>query len=838
MNFEMGDKGVHQSQQFVFKLPYSGEGSQGLTRLRNQPSQSSLTSSSSSGDLIRAGEKRRRSQSSPTNGDDTLVAVKKERLDDDSNGHSRKFPLRINVEGDKRNYGLSSGKSDPHIGTLLSSSIGNGHDRQQSTEKHISQTASYPLPSSSRPRSRSINSTHSLPASQPLPNDSLRRMDSGEPSSRQHAQPSVPDKGGSREYRSLFAANDNEFRQKRIEYLERRQATRDDVYNSQRKEDVIDKGTIPSNLLKASLRACRRIYDEMYEVMEMLAPPHTQVLENTSMLKTSAELMQYFTEYLSTLQPAGVPSTTSPLGMTPPVPEKIYSTPDVSGLYSRHMGQYRHPMTLGHLPPHSRHSNTSPVGERLLSSVSGNLTSSMGSNAGAFTVSEPTHSTDDMYISDADDVGQKGKERESHRESCLEDFHRETQDLRSYLSRFTLRDFEFLEDIGYGSFGKVVRCRHIPSGAIYAAKIINKEKTVQKGQVSHVLNERNILLRCSNPFLVRLFATFQNSTDVYFLMEYVQGGELFHLIRRVGRLSNDISRFYIAEIVLALEYLHRENIAHRDLKPENIILDQFGHVKLIDFGFAKSVDSRTWTLCGTPEYIAPEVILNTGHDRSVDWWSLGALTFEMLVGSSPFHGGNNYAVFERILKGKVDYPDYVEPDAMNFMKGMHANGMRTERTCFFFFFFFSFLFLLLLLFFFFFFFSVVWGKIRVKSDFLSKIITSHLILLALSVTKSGPEETTRRRRGWRKRCEEARLVQRCRLVRYGEAAVVGANPPSHCAAGRIHSSPQRQWWGCRSTHRQQPDSAALAAAHSEQISLAVTSRQRSSELSAIHSDAA
>ncbi|KNC71823.1 serine/threonine protein kinase [Sphaeroforma arctica JP610] len=116
------------------------------------------------------------------------------------------------------------------------------------------------------------------------------------------------------------------------------------------------------------------------------------------------------------------------------------------------------------------------------------------------------------------------------------------------------------------------------------------------------------------------------------LFEYVVGGELFSHLRKAGRFENTVARFYVVEIVLALEYLHQQNIIYRDLKPENILIAQHGHLKITDFGFAKRVTDRTWTLCGTPEYLAPEIIQSKGHGKAVDWWALGVLTYEMLAG--------------------------------------------------------------------------------------------------------------------------------------------------------------------------------------------------------------
>eukprot|EP01091_Cochliopodium_minus_P017575 TRINITY_DN6922_c0_g1_i2.p1 TRINITY_DN6922_c0_g1~~TRINITY_DN6922_c0_g1_i2.p1 ORF type:complete len:235 (+),score=26.27 TRINITY_DN6922_c0_g1_i2:738-1442(+) len=153
-------------------------------------------------------------------------------------------------------------------------------------------------------------------------------------------------------------------------------------------------------------------------------------------------------------------------------------------------------------------------------------------------------------------------------------------------------------------------------------------------------------------------------------MEYIPGGELFTRIRRNGHLSESVTRFYAAEIVLVLEYLHSRRICHRDLKPENLLLDKDGHIKLVDFGFAKIVSDITFTMCGTPEYIAPEVINGTGHNWTVDWWSLGVLIYEMLVGRPPFLGDNNYNVFQKILSQKYEIPEKLSEPSKNLIENL------------------------------------------------------------------------------------------------------------------------------------------------------------------------
>jgi len=188
-------------------------------------------------------------------------------------------------------------------------------------------------------------------------------------------------------------------------------------------------------------------------------------------------------------------------------------------------------------------------------------------------------------------------------------------------------------------------------------------------QVEHTNDERKMLQEVKHPFLVTLWGTFQDSRNLYMVMDFVEGGELFSLLRKSQRFPNPVAKFYAAEVTLALEYLHSKQIIYRDLKPENLLLDRHGHLKITDFGFAKKVPDITWTLCGTPDYLAPEVVSSKGYNKSVDWWSLGILIFEMLCGFTPFwDGGSPMKIYENILKGKVKYPPYIHPDAQDLLQ--------------------------------------------------------------------------------------------------------------------------------------------------------------------------
>ncbi len=174
------------------------------------------------------------------------------------------------------------------------------------------------------------------------------------------------------------------------------------------------------------------------------------------------------------------------------------------------------------------------------------------------------------------------------------------------------------------------------------------------------------------------FGTWQDNSNLYMLMEFVTGGELFSYLRRAGRFPDETAKLYAAMVVLSLEHLHSMNILYRDLKPENLLLDKHGFMKICDFGFAKHVEDRTWTLCGTPEYLAPEIIQSKGHGKAVDWWALGVLLFEMLAGYPPFFDDNPFGVYEKILAGRVHFPSHFNKDAKDLVRKLLAQD-RTKR---------------------------------------------------------------------------------------------------------------------------------------------------------------
>ncbi|ENN77171.1 hypothetical protein D910_10447 [Dendroctonus ponderosae] len=209
-------------------------------------------------------------------------------------------------------------------------------------------------------------------------------------------------------------------------------------------------------------------------------------------------------------------------------------------------------------------------------------------------------------------------------------------------------------------------------------KILCLADVIRLKQVEHVKNEKNILQEVRYPFVVNLLWSNRDEACIYMLFEYVCGGELFSYLRNAGRFSTATGNFYSAEIVSALEYLHAKNIVYRDLKPENLLLDKEGHLKITDFGFAKKLTDRTWTLCGTPEYLAPEIIQSKGHNKAVDWWALGVLIYEMLAGYPPFYDDNPFGIYEKILSGKIEWAKHIDPIAKDIIKKLLVQD-RTKR---------------------------------------------------------------------------------------------------------------------------------------------------------------
>ncbi|KAK2733432.1 camp-dependent protein kinase catalytic subunit [Myotisia sp. PD_48] len=238
---------------------------------------------------------------------------------------------------------------------------------------------------------------------------------------------------------------------------------------------------------------------------------------------------------------------------------------------------------------------------------------------------------------------------------------------RQLRGKYSLGDFSFRRTLGTGSFGRVHLVQSVHNQRFYAVKVLKKAQVVKMKQVEHTNDERSMLERVKYSFLVTLWGTFQDAKNLYMVMDFAEGGELFSLLRKSQRFPNPVAKFYAAEVTLALEYLHSRNIVYRDLKPENLLLDKNGHLKITDFGFAKEVTDITWTLCGTPDYLAPEVVALKGYNKSVDWWSLGILIFEMLCGFTPFYDNGPMKIYENILKCRLRYPQFLVADAQDLL---------------------------------------------------------------------------------------------------------------------------------------------------------------------------
>uniref|UniRef100_A0A1B6MNN8 cAMP-dependent protein kinase n=1 Tax=Graphocephala atropunctata TaxID=36148 RepID=A0A1B6MNN8_9HEMI len=218
-------------------------------------------------------------------------------------------------------------------------------------------------------------------------------------------------------------------------------------------------------------------------------------------------------------------------------------------------------------------------------------------------------------------------------------------------------NFKFLYILGEGAFAKVILAQYKAfQGSFYAVKALRKMELVQTDLVKTALNEKRILQSLNNPFLIRLEYFAKDESYIYYVLPFVCAGEMFTHLQICKKFQENVSKFYAAQVILGLEYLHFLDLVYRDLKPENLMIDHHGYLKITDFGFAKKVTERTFTFCGTPDYIAPEVIRGQGYGKSVDWWSLGVLVFEMNCGHPPFVSHDQMKKFAKIMKRKYMVP--------------------------------------------------------------------------------------------------------------------------------------------------------------------------------------
>jgi len=220
-------------------------------------------------------------------------------------------------------------------------------------------------------------------------------------------------------------------------------------------------------------------------------------------------------------------------------------------------------------------------------------------------------------------------------------------------------DFDFLKVIGRGAFGKVMQVKYKENGKIYAMKILRKKQILAKNQIEHTKAERKILQALQHPFLMTLRFAFQTNSKLYFVLDYFRGGELFFHLKKQKRFLEPQALIFVAEVALALGHLHSLDIVYRDLKPENILLHQSGHICLTDFGLSKDLgpaSPEAHTFCGTPEYLAPEIVQKTGHGKPVDWWSLGILCYELCIGIPPFYHQNLHTMYQKIRTENPKFP--------------------------------------------------------------------------------------------------------------------------------------------------------------------------------------
>jgi len=232
-------------------------------------------------------------------------------------------------------------------------------------------------------------------------------------------------------------------------------------------------------------------------------------------------------------------------------------------------------------------------------------------------------------------------------------------------------DFERLKLIGKGSFGDVFLVKLKSNEKIYAMKILDKEKIKSYDQEEHTKSERDLMVKINCPFIVDIKYAFQDKQYLYMVTEFMQGGEMFFHLFKEKRFTNEKAKFYLVEIILAIEFLHKNNMMYRDLKPENVLLDKNGHIKITDFGLSKILsreNEKTYTICGTPQYLAPEILSSEGYDNAIDWWSLGCLMYKMLIGIDAFKFSKNQSLSPEMYEIEILIPDYVTKEANDLIR--------------------------------------------------------------------------------------------------------------------------------------------------------------------------
>jgi len=235
-----------------------------------------------------------------------------------------------------------------------------------------------------------------------------------------------------------------------------------------------------------------------------------------------------------------------------------------------------------------------------------------------------------------------------------------------------LEHFVQLKVIGRGGFGRVLLVRKKDTQKVYAMKILKKSLIAQRGEIEHTKTEQSVLAKLEHPFLAKLYWSFQTEDNLYFIMDFINGGELFHHLSREKKFDEERARFYAAEIISGMQYLHEAGVIYRDLKPENLLLDYRGHIVMTDFGLSKEGlflnEARTGTFCGTPEYLAPEIIKGEDYTKAIDWWSVGTLIFEMLTGLPPFYTEEEEKMYHRIVNADLVIPPHFSPAVADLIR--------------------------------------------------------------------------------------------------------------------------------------------------------------------------
>jgi len=249
----------------------------------------------------------------------------------------------------------------------------------------------------------------------------------------------------------------------------------------------------------------------------------------------------------------------------------------------------------------------------------------------------------------------------------------EKEAIMNEAKKISVDDFRKIKVIGKGGFGRVLLVEKKDTKRVYAMKILKKGVIAARGEIEHTRTEKSVLSKLDHPFLAKLHWSFQTDENLYFVMDFINGGELFHHLAIEKRFNEDRAKFYAAEIVSGMEYLHAHGVIYRDLKPENLLLSHKGHIVMTDFGLSKeglhTDDSRTATFCGTPEYLAPEIIKGEDYTKAIDWWSVGTLIYEMLTGLPPFYTEDEENMYHKIMTADIDFSKPLfSPEAQDLIR--------------------------------------------------------------------------------------------------------------------------------------------------------------------------